>query len=199
MDLDAKAPTVFDDGLWKSERWRQDIQDPLTAEQILDRTATGERLRTICKSKGWPYRIVYEWIKNDPDMQQRFVTALEACGLDWAQEGMEILDESATAEQPHHVTAANNRAKYRAQLAGKLDRQRFGEIPAFQINAQSGSIISILAALPPVKAPEEIDVTPEEVRIEALKKTTVIPMELKDADELFKENKAKQDREDGRT
>ncbi len=138
---------MTEDGLWPSARWQIDMVDPAKIDMILDRTAAGERLRKICKDCGWPYRTVYEWIKDDTEMQKRFVTALEACGLDWAQEGIEILDDSATAEQPHHVTAAN--------------------------------------------------VTPEEVRIEALKKTSGIPLELKDVDALFRENKAKQNEDDG--
>ena len=185
------------DGLWPTARWKEDQDDPITIEVIIHRTADGERLKSICKSRGWPYTAVYEWIKDDEDRKRRFSNALEACGLDWAQETVELADD---ADPEMGIPKAKLQIDTRLKMAKGLDRQRFGDVPALQINAQSGSIISILASLPPVRAPEEIDVTPEDVKIEALKKTTVIPMELKDTDALFKENAAKQaalDEEDG--
>ena len=188
---------MTEDGLWPSARWKTDQDDPLTIEVIVQRTADGERLKSICKSRGWPYHEVYDWIKDDEDKKRRFTNALEACGLDWAQETVELADE---ADPEIGVQKAKLQIDTRFKMAKGLDRQRFGDVPALQINAQSGSIIAILASLPPVRAPEEIDVTPEDVKIEALKKESVIPIELKDTDALFKENKAKQaalDEEDG--
>jgi len=101
------------------------------------------------------------------------------------------------APEPHHVSAAKVRIDTRMKLASRWNRQRYGDSPTVQINAQSGSLIAILAALPPVGAPEEIDVTQDAVVEKAEQKISVIPMELRETDELVRANKAKQDEDEG--
>ena len=144
-----------------SMQWGWDVKQPDTIDRILEGIADGKRLKNLCHINNWPYMAVYNWIKEDPALQQKFAGALEACGLDLAQEGMEIVDEAKNAEFAHHVTAAKIRADYRFRMASRINRNQFGETPAVNINAAAGSLISILSSLPPIRAPEEIDVTPD--------------------------------------
>lgn len=155
------AEAKFADGKWLSLRWADDLEAKAqeVEDEIINRTADGDKLKSICKDRGWPFSIVWDWINDDARIAARFNAALSACGLNWAQEAIEIVDAVEFATEPHHVTAAKIRSDLRARMAGRLDRQRFGETPNLQINAQAGSLVSILSALPPVRAPEEIDVT----------------------------------------
>ena len=57
----------------------------------------------------------------------------------------------------------------------------------------SHSIISILSALPPLVAPEEIDITPEAEQLKDPQGQTLIPLELRNADALFQATQGKHD------
>ena len=173
-----------------SEQWAIDVADPLTMDVITQRLSDGESLKEICRSRGWPKSFVWKWINNDPELKNAYDGALQAWADQMAQEAIQISDD---ADPETGVPHAKLRVDTRLKIAAKWDRQRYGETPNVQINAQSGSLVAILSSLPALRAPEEdaplsaIDVTP--VRVQQEK---VIPMELREADEKAKaEEKAK--------
>ena len=159
---------MTEDGSWPSARWEAALKDPLTKDIIISRVADGETLKGVCKSRQWPYSMVAQWIVENPEIAQAYEGALALWGDALAQETIEIADNA----DPDMIQHAKLRVDTRTKLASRLNRNRYGETPQVQINAQSGSLIAILSALPPLRAPEEIDVTPEDAKIERAQKAT---------------------------
>lgn len=162
------APEKNADGLWPSARWQEARDDPLTPDVIVQRVANGETLKEICVSRGWPYSLVAQWVVETAGMAGMYEQALALAGDALAAETVAISDDAAGCVNPHDVTAAKLRIDTRLKLASRWNRARYGETPNVQINASSGSLISILAALPPMLGTEpernEIDVTPAPVK-----------------------------------
>lgn len=71
-------------------------------------------------------------------------------GESFADEAVEILDDAADAEEPHHVTAAKNRAEMRLRLAKADDRARYGEEKGAGVQINIGTLH--LEAIKQVKA-----------------------------------------------
>ncbi len=158
-------PVEITDGSWPSARWKDALADPLTPDVILRRVAEGETLKEICRSRGWPYSMVAQWMIETPGMAVQYEQALAFWGDAVAQETLAISDESAGAANPYEVTAAKLRIDTRLKLASRWNRARYGETPAVTVNAGGGSLVAILAGLPSIGAPESderepIDVTP---------------------------------------
>ena len=146
------------DGMWPSLRWERDTDiDHVTAtfEHILERSAEGLSLRKICKAKGWPYTYVARWIANDPQRNEALENVFKIRAEDLHEESLEIADEAKGAKDGTGVASAKLRVDTRMKLAQRWNRAKYGEQPNLQINAQGGSLISILQGLPPVVAPEE--------------------------------------------
>lgn len=146
------------DGLWKTARWARDEgYDAL--EVIVHGVASGKTLKAICKEKGWPKSIVSKWIAEDQERKAQYDSALSLWADELAQDTVEIADDDKA-----EVGRSKLRVDTRMRLASRWDRARYGENPNVNITAQAGSLISILSSLPPVKAPEEIEVKDDDVR-----------------------------------
>ena len=123
------------------------------------------------------FRSVWKWINDDPALLNAYNAALQSWADELAQDTIQIADGAS----PEDVALARLQIDTRLKVAAKWDRQRYGEAPQVNITAQSGSLVSILSALPALRAPEEeaqavtIDVTPKRVQPEK-----VVPMELRD-------------------
>jgi hypothetical protein len=145
-------------------QWEIDKGSYETVDYIIEHIAEGESLRKICKDKGWRKSFVARWIAENPEINAQYEAALGLWADSLAQETIEISDDTQTATDGTQVSSATLRVNTRLKLASRWNRQRYGETPSLQINAQAGSLISILQSLPPVLAPEEHieqDVTPQ--------------------------------------
>ena len=111
------------DGLGPMARWGMAVDLPETLTEIVQRVAEGERLKTICKSKGWPYSVVAEWVAGNEGATKAYEQALRLAADDLALETVAIADDAG----PEEVAKAKHQTDVRLRLAGRLYRERYGE------------------------------------------------------------------------
>lgn len=121
--------------LSKFERWKSDER---SWEEFFHRVADGETVQEFCASKSIAYSLVAKHIAQTPLLKSQYDTALQLRGDALAQETIEIVDD-ANAET---VSVAKLRAETRFRMAGKLDRERYGERerPAVSVNISLGDV-----------------------------------------------------------
>ncbi len=119
--LDAEP---FTDGLGPMQRWERDREMPDVVEVICQRVAEGERLKEICKSRGWPYSRVALWVAETEAVAKAYEQALRLGGDALAMETVSLADGA----QPETVGVAKLQVDTRFKLAGKLYRERYGEV-----------------------------------------------------------------------
>ena len=124
MGIEAAAPVTerISDGLGPMERWGIAVDLPETVDEIVQRVCEGERLKVICKSKGWPYSVVAQWVAGNEKVQAAYEGALRIAADEMAQETVEIADGAT----PETVGVDKHRTEVRMRLAEKLHRDRYG-------------------------------------------------------------------------
>jgi hypothetical protein len=105
------------------QRWERDREAPETVSVLVQRAAEGERLREICKSRGWPYSIVAQWISDREEVAKAVEAARRIYADDLVMQTPEIADESGDGEVPK----SKHRTDVRFKVASFLDRPRFGD------------------------------------------------------------------------
>lgn len=57
---------------------RKSLATPDLVESILLRVANGESIKQICREKGMPdYTTVFKWMRDDPEMKEQFLLAMQ--------------------------------------------------------------------------------------------------------------------------
>ena len=121
------------DGLGPMQRWERDCGDAATVSIIVQRVAEGERLKQICRSRGWPYAVVAQWITETEDVAKRYDMALRIAADEMAMSTVEIADEQEEVVKKDGTTYDPDvgrdklRVDTRLKLAGKLYQDRYGE------------------------------------------------------------------------
>ncbi len=112
------------------------------AAVICGRLAEGETLRAICRDQAMPNRAtVYYWLSKNPDFSNRYARAREALVEYWADECVEIADDSTTdmviktgrngheyeAVDQEHIQRSRLRVDTRKWLMSKLKPGIYGD------------------------------------------------------------------------
>jgi hypothetical protein len=117
----------------KRKPQRQNMFTPEIAEEILERLASPESLRNICRDEHMPSRTtVAKWAAEDPVFGARLKIAQKHQAAAMMDEAIEIVDNST----PERAYLDKNRAEMRRIYASKLDRENFGD----EKNAQSSQV-----------------------------------------------------------
>lgn len=106
-------------------------------DELLDRTAKGEPLSTICKDPRMPGRsTVYEWLDADADFAGQFQRARAQGVHHLVEECIEIAD--APVAKDDSVAVANKRVRIdtRLRLAGKWLPKEYGDKIDVNYNAE---------------------------------------------------------------
>ena len=152
----------FSDGLGPMHRWERDRILPETVSILVQRVAEGERLKLICKSRGWPYALVAQWVAETPEVFRAYEKALMLAADDLGLETVDISDEQALAvskrgvEFDPDVARDTLRVKARQWAASRLYRERYGE--KVEVSGEvrhTHSLIGILSGMT-AHAPEEL-------------------------------------------
>lgn len=118
-----KNSDSFSDGLGPLERWHRALErESETVDVIVQRCAEGERVKEICRTRGWPYSVVAMWLSENEVVAKRVEAARRIWAEDMAVETVGIADAAGD-----NVPADKLRVDTRFRLAGKLDRDRWGE------------------------------------------------------------------------
>lgn len=127
-------------------RFKDVVADPQTMGMIVQRITDGETsesLKQIAKAWQIPLGKLAEWITEDSERAQQYANALRIAGEQRALEVIEIAD-SAT---PETVGVRKLQVEARKWYAGKLSRDRFGEMNEVKVTGQIG-LVAILSGLP---------------------------------------------------
>jgi hypothetical protein len=130
-------------------------RDELSAE-ICRRISLGEPLAQICRDAHMPERtVVYDWMKEDKDLAQRFARAREHGHDAIADECMQIADEATQdykssekgmAFDAEHVQRSKLRIETRLKLLAKWDPKRYGEKQQVELSGKVDIASALLAA-----------------------------------------------------
>lgn len=113
---------------------------PEIATEIINRLASGETLRSICKDKHMPCNVtVYDWANNMPAFSSAIAHARRIQATVLAEEASEILDNADDSTMPK-VQKADKRANYRMLLAKCFDRETFGDKVQQDVNVRGVQI-----------------------------------------------------------
>ena len=117
---------------------RPSLYSPKLVEDICDRIADGESLRTICDDETMPdRRTVLRWLDTHPDFAAKYARAREAQG--------DAMDEKilAVADACTNETAAADRVKILAYQwrAAKLAPKKYGEKVISELSGPNGGPI----------------------------------------------------------
>lgn len=103
-------------------------------DKIFDRVADGEPIRDIMASYGVSRTMLYHWVKRGGEERARaFTEAKKLRAHALAEDAGEILDTKG-ALLPAEVTLLKERANHNRWMAGKLNRDEYGDTPAVAIN-----------------------------------------------------------------
>jgi len=120
--------TVAEFEAWKAE--------PANWSEVIQRVAEGETLRDICTSKKLPYSLVAREIAAKPELKTEYDAALSIWADAIAQESLAVADGVKGSDESAEVAAAKLRVETRLKLAGKWDRERYGERDAGRVAVQ---------------------------------------------------------------
>jgi transposase-like protein len=114
-------------------------------DAFFERIAGGESLSAIARDLGVERARLSDWVRVDPDRAARLARARAIAAETLVDESLAIIDETATADNQVQVQSAKLRSEVRRWMAGKLDRDMWGEqtapTVAIQINnLHSGSL-----------------------------------------------------------
>jgi hypothetical protein len=132
---------------------RPTVYSATTADTICRRLTEGETLVHICRDKDMPTRsTVHLWRDTVEGFSDRYVRARERQAETWADEIIDIADDSAadTIHTDHGQKADNewiNRSKLRVQtrqwLMGKAAPKQFGDKVSHEHGTQDGKPIEV--------------------------------------------------------
>ena len=130
------------------------------ADEICERLASGESLRSICRNDHMPGQTtVFRWLSENTEFWEQYARAREAQAECLADELVEIADEVQDTDDMVKVQAAKLRIDTRKWAASKLKPSRYGDRPDHNVNNTTTVItrMEIVAVYPP--AYEEDDGT----------------------------------------
>ena len=138
MGIESEAtlpvPERISDGLGRIERWEMALSSGVVIEEMVARVCEGERLKEICKSKGWPYSVVARWVAGTPEVFRMYEQALMLAADDMAQETVPISDGAT----PETAAVDGLRIKARQWAASKLYRDRYGSHSQVTVTHEEG-------------------------------------------------------------
>ncbi len=143
-EISAFSADAIVDRRGRIERWEAERGG--AAEVIFQRVAEGETLKSVCKSRRWPYSIVARWVGETPDVMKAYEFALRLWADSLATETVGIADGTDATE----VGRGKLQTDVRMKLAARLDRARYGE--KVEVSGEvrhMHSLIGILSGLPP--------------------------------------------------
>jgi hypothetical protein len=147
----------------------REIDDRGGWEAVCDRIADGERIKDVAESFDCSVRLIYtiksleRWNGLYDDMWEQAMRIRAEAILEESERDFDRLDrvidtDAITGEEIRRVpmqaevSLAQGRAKFRQWLAGKLDKERYGDKAGVEVNVQMSMGDLHVQALKQVKA-----------------------------------------------
>ncbi len=134
-------------------RFNEMVENTTTMPILVQRLSEGETLKQIAKDWEVPYGRLAQWVIEDRERSEQYNVALKIWADSLAQECLAISDEQAEVEKRDGTTFDPDvprdklRIDTRLRLAGKWDRNRYGEQTKLE-HSGSLSLISVLSSIP---------------------------------------------------
>lgn len=110
-------------------------------DEICERIADGESLRSICDDKQMPSRTsVFKWLSNSAELANQYARARE----EQADAIFDDVKDIADMAKPEDVQVARLRIDARKWMAGKLRPKKYGEKLELSGNAEAPLTISVV-------------------------------------------------------
>jgi transposase-like protein len=132
---------------------------------IFDRIGSGEAVKRIAEDYGVGYETLRRWINKSDERRKAYEQAKRDSADALVEEAGEILDNAPTDSAPQ-VTKAVKRADHKRWLAGKRDREQYGDDKGAQVNVNLdlGALhLDALRAAGRMPEPEEIPTADVEI------------------------------------
>lgn len=111
----------------------QQIEEAGGDDAILGRVASGEAVKRIASDYGVSYETLRRWINASEERREAYDQAKADSADALVEEAGEILDQAPTDSAPQ-VTKAVKRAEHKRWLAGKRDREQYGDDKGANVN-----------------------------------------------------------------
>lgn len=131
---------------------------PEVADEICERLAEGESLRTICAGEGMPYRgTVFRWLASDEKFRLQYAHARDAQADTLADEIVDIADDGTRDtyldadgnEKTNQDVIARSRLRVDARkwVASKLKPKVYGDRTTTAITGADGGPVQVAATI----------------------------------------------------
>src|SRR5690606_15983106 len=115
---------------------------PYIADEICDRIAQGESLKSICSDKGMPsHTAVFSWLAKHPDFADKYARARERQADVLAEEIIAIADDYSPDKD---VNRDRLRIDARKWYAGKLRPKVYGDRQQIDANVDASLNVQIV-------------------------------------------------------
>lgn len=134
-------------------RFAEVAENASTMPILVQRLSEGETLKEIAKDWEIPYGRLAQWVIEDRERSEQYNVALKVWADALAQECLAIADEQSEVEKAGggtfdpDVPRDKLRIDTRLRIAGKWDRNRYGEQTKIE-HGGSLSLISVLSSIP---------------------------------------------------
>lgn len=98
---------------------------------LLARIASGEMINKIARELGVDRNDLSLWLRSTPERAAALAHAREVAADTMVEDGLDLVDQATT---PADMKVAETKAKYRQWLAGKWNRDQYGDGPQVQVN-----------------------------------------------------------------
>ena len=129
---------------------RKSLYTPELADEIIERISNGTPLAQICRDEHMPgLTTVYDWMRKDPALAERFARAREAGHDMIANDALRIADETPPPTEKGGTDAGfvqwqKNRIWTRLQLLAKWDPKRYGEKAEVEHKGNVGLTVNVV-------------------------------------------------------
>jgi hypothetical protein len=123
------------------------------ADEICERLAEGESLRSVCRSDGMPVQAtVFRWLSIDEAFLKQYARAREAQADRLADEILDIADDSSrdtesteNGDRPNSEWIARSRLRVDARkwLASKMAPKKYGDKVTQEITGEGGGALVV--------------------------------------------------------
>ena len=129
---------------------RRSLYTPELADEIIERISNGTPLAQICRDEHMPgLTTVYDWMRKDPVLAERFARAREAGHDMIANDALRIADEAPPPTEKGGTDAGfvqwqKNRIWTRLQLLAKWDPKRYGDKAEVEHKGNVGLTVNVV-------------------------------------------------------
>lgn len=113
-------------------------------DEMLERIADGESLRSICRDDHMPNKAtVFRWLTEDAEFNDQYAKARESQADSFVDDMLEIVDDTKLQSDPSLAAVARLRLDARKWIASKLKSKSYGDKVQQEVSGDLGLTVNI--------------------------------------------------------